>query len=116
MTEADAAFAADRDAAYQAAKDTGKRVRAGNITIHRSTIGRLANPQASADPGIRGRGGGADPGIRGHHANPQLSADPGIRGRGGGADPGFRGQLTDPQINTDTGSWGHLQIDRSFDL
>lgn len=113
MTEADAAFAADRDAAYQAAKDTGKRVRAGNITIYRNSIGQLTNPQVSTDPSSRGHDGGGDPGIRGHRATPQVSPDTGIRGQGGSADPGFRGQLTVPQVTADTGIRGHLQIDRS---
>ncbi|GAA0645794.1 hypothetical protein GCM10010174_81030 [Kutzneria viridogrisea] len=87
LTEADIEFACDRDAAYEAAKDAGKRVRAGNITIHRTSVGR--------------------------HIKPQVSPDTQIRGQAAGADPGIGGQLTFPQVSPDTQIRGHLQIDRS---
>ena len=113
LTEADAAFVGDRDAAHQAATDTGRRVRTGNLTIHRTTVGHLADPQVGADPGIRGRGEAPDPGFRGQLPSPQVSADPRIRGQGDGTDPRFRGQAPLPQVGADPGIRGPLQIDRS---
>ncbi|GAA1983180.1 hypothetical protein [Amycolatopsis minnesotensis] len=106
-----AQFIGDRDAAYQAAQDAGKRKRGSNTTIRRSSVGRLEEVQVSTDPGFRGQPNRTDPGIRGQAKFPQVSTDPAIRGQLSQPDPGLRGQAESSQVSTDTGTQGHLQID-----
>jgi hypothetical protein len=80
LTEADAEFVDDRDAAYTAAETAGKRLRTGNITILRTSTGHLEKPQVTADPGFRGQLDVPDPAIGGRPVFPQVTADPGIGG------------------------------------
>ncbi|RJQ74180.1 hypothetical protein D5S17_23200 [Pseudonocardiaceae bacterium YIM PH 21723] len=105
-------FAEDRDAAYESAKASGKRVRAGNITITRSKKGHIEKAQVSTDTRFRGQVEGADPGIRGQVEKAQVSTDTRFRGQVEGADPGIRGQVEKAQVSTDTRFRGHLQIDQ----
>ncbi|WP_224392916.1 hypothetical protein [Pseudonocardia sp. ICBG1293] len=113
LTEADASFAVDRDAAYQAARAGGRRARTSNITIHRLGHRPATNRQVRTDPGFGGQGPAGDPGIGGQREFPQVRTDTQIRGQVDATDPGIGGQPAFPQVRTDTEIRGHLQRERS---
>ena len=113
LTEFHTHFLGDRQAAYQVAKETGKRVRAGNVAIRRTEFARTRTPQVNGDTTTVGQGLKRDTGTLGQAGFPQVIGDTTGIGSGRQAvtqEPwvkqGFRrSSVTQPEL-------GHLQIDQ----